>query len=113
MENGKIAVARTLTNDAACGSTEFHVLRPNDGVSAEYLWRGEPVLTSSDLQEELNRLSGLSPVLRYMRRKGLPLTPKKYRGLNYLGVENPQPDEADLEIIQFLTMLQASGAAVS
>lgn len=28
MENGKIAVARDLTNGLACGSTEFHVLRP-------------------------------------------------------------------------------------
>jgi type I restriction enzyme S subunit len=39
MENGKIAVARDLTNGIACGSTEFHVLRPRDGVSADYLWR--------------------------------------------------------------------------
>jgi type I restriction enzyme S subunit len=39
MENGKIAVARKLINDIACGSTEFHVLRPRDGISADYLWR--------------------------------------------------------------------------
>lgn len=39
MENGKIAVARELTNGIACGSTEFHVLRPRDGISADYLWR--------------------------------------------------------------------------
>ncbi|RZM07795.1 MAG: type I restriction endonuclease subunit S, partial [Pedobacter sp.] len=28
MENGKIAIAKNLLNGAACGSTEFHVLRP-------------------------------------------------------------------------------------
>jgi type I restriction enzyme S subunit len=39
MENGKIAVARKLTNDVGCGSTEFHVLRPKEGISADYLWR--------------------------------------------------------------------------
>jgi len=35
MENGKIAVARGLTNGAGCGSTEFHVLRPLGHVSSE------------------------------------------------------------------------------
>ncbi|WP_211101724.1 restriction endonuclease subunit S [Azospirillum brasilense] len=40
MENGKIAVARGLHNGLACGSTEFHVLRPRENVVlADYLWR--------------------------------------------------------------------------
>jgi type I restriction enzyme S subunit len=39
MENGKIAVARQLRNGLACGSTEFHVLRPHSDVSADYIWR--------------------------------------------------------------------------
>ncbi len=38
MENGKIAVARGLHGGIACGSTEFHVLRPFTGVNAKYLW---------------------------------------------------------------------------
>jgi type I restriction enzyme S subunit len=37
MENGKIAVARGLTNGVGCGTTEFHVLRPFDGVDADYV----------------------------------------------------------------------------
>ena len=37
MENGKIAIARGLSNGAGCGSTEFHVLRPWDGLSRDYL----------------------------------------------------------------------------
>ena len=37
MENGKIAVAKGLTNNCGCGSTEFHVLRPHKGVSGDFL----------------------------------------------------------------------------
>ncbi|KUR75652.1 restriction endonuclease subunit S [Novosphingobium sp. FSW06-99] len=39
MENGKAAIARNLSNGMACGSTEFYVFRPAEGVSADYLWR--------------------------------------------------------------------------
>ena len=39
MENGKIAVARNLENGIACGSTEFHVLRPRAHILSNYLWR--------------------------------------------------------------------------
>ena len=37
MENGKVAVAKGLTNNCGCGSTEFHVLRPYKGVSGDFL----------------------------------------------------------------------------
>ena len=37
MENGKVAVAKGLTNNCGCGSTEFHVLRPHKGVSGDFL----------------------------------------------------------------------------
>lgn len=39
MENGKAAVASGLTNGLACGSTEFYVLRSQDGIDCHYLWR--------------------------------------------------------------------------
>ena len=39
MENGKIAVARSLENGVGCGSTEFHVVRPLGENSADYIWR--------------------------------------------------------------------------
>ncbi len=39
MENGKTAIARDLINGMACGSTEFHVLRPEGGVLPELIWR--------------------------------------------------------------------------
>ena len=38
MENGKMAIARKLVNGVGFGSTEFHVLRPRDGVDARYIY---------------------------------------------------------------------------
>ncbi len=38
MENGKMAVARQLRNGIGFGSTEFHVLRPREGVDAHYVY---------------------------------------------------------------------------
>ena len=38
MENGKMAVARGLTNGVGFGSSEFHVLRPSDQLDAKYLY---------------------------------------------------------------------------
>ncbi len=37
MENGKVAIAKGLTNNSGCGSTEFHVLRPHKDVSGDFL----------------------------------------------------------------------------
>ena len=39
MENGKGAVARGLTNNLGCGTTELHVVRPRGGVSPDYIYR--------------------------------------------------------------------------
>ena len=38
MENGKVALARDLTNGIGRGSTEFHILRPSDRVLGEYIY---------------------------------------------------------------------------
>lgn len=38
MENGKMAVARQLEGGLGFGSTEFHVLRPQDGVDPHYVY---------------------------------------------------------------------------
>jgi type I restriction enzyme S subunit len=37
MENGKVAVARDLEGGLGCGTTEFHVVRPEAGVEPDYL----------------------------------------------------------------------------
>jgi type I restriction enzyme S subunit len=38
MENGKMAVVPKLTNDIGFGSTEFHVLRPHEGIDPRYVY---------------------------------------------------------------------------
>lgn len=38
MQNGKAAMARTLTNGIGRGSTEFFVLRPGPRILGEYVW---------------------------------------------------------------------------
>jgi type I restriction enzyme S subunit len=38
MENGKVAIARNLTNGLGFGSTEFHVLRSKGAIIPEYLF---------------------------------------------------------------------------
>jgi type I restriction enzyme S subunit len=38
MENGKMAVVPVLKNGLGFGSTEFHVLRPFDGINARYVY---------------------------------------------------------------------------
>jgi type I restriction enzyme S subunit len=38
MENGKMAVVPALKNGLGFGSTEFHVLRPYDGINARYVY---------------------------------------------------------------------------
>lgn len=38
MENGKMAVVRNLKNGVGFGSTEFHVLRPREGVDPHYVY---------------------------------------------------------------------------
>jgi len=44
-ENGKGAICRDLQNGIGFGTTELHVLRPREGVSADFIWyilRSEP-----------------------------------------------------------------------
>jgi len=38
MENGKAAIARNLINGIGCGTTELHVLRPNEYILAEFIY---------------------------------------------------------------------------
>src|SRR5262249_36240722 len=38
MENGKAAIARNLREGFGYGSTEFHVLRPKEGILSEFIY---------------------------------------------------------------------------
>ena len=62
MENGKIAIARGLNNGRGCGSTEFHVLRPHEGVSRDFLYF---FLLQDEFRKEAQRnMSGTAGQLR-------------------------------------------------
>lgn len=77
MENGKIAVADGLREGIGCGSTEFHVLRPNGTVLADYL---RYYLVQSGFRREAQRnMQGGVGQQRvpadYLRDSPLPLAP--------------------------------------
>lgn len=38
-ENGKLGIARNLTNGIGFGSSEFIVFRPSEEIISDYLWR--------------------------------------------------------------------------
>ena len=77
MENGKAAVAIGLDNGIGFGSTEFHVLRSNGAVLAEYLWR---FVRQRSFRDDAQRvMSGAVGQQRvpadYLRTHALPLPP--------------------------------------
>lgn len=77
MENGKIAVAQGLREGVGCGSTEFHVLRPNQAVMADYL---RHYLVQPGYRQEAQRnMQGAVGQQRlpadYLRDSQLPLAP--------------------------------------
>ena len=77
MENGKIAIAKGLTNGAGCGSTEFHVLRPVGGLSRHYLAN---FLLQQEFRKEAQRhMTGTAGQLRvpaaFVNEAPFPLPP--------------------------------------
>ena len=78
MENGKIAVACGLRGGVGCGSTEFHVLRPQHAADADYL---RYFLVRSayrrDAQRNMQGAVGQQRVpTDYLRDSVIPLPPK-------------------------------------
>ncbi len=77
MENGKIALARNLTNGIGRGSTEFYVLRPSDRILSEYIYH---FVRRAEFREEAKRsFSGTAGQQRvpksFMENKLVPLPP--------------------------------------
>ena len=77
MENGKIAIAKGLTNGNGCGSTEFHVLRPHEGLSRDFL---NYFLLQNEFRREAQRnMAGTAGQLRvpaaWLSEATLPLPP--------------------------------------
>lgn len=78
MENGKIAVAHGLLGGVGCGSTEFHVLRPKEAVSADYLRYF--LIQSSYRREAQRNMQGAVGQQRvppdFLRQSAIPLPPR-------------------------------------
>ena len=77
MENGKMAVARGLRNGIGFGSTEFHVLRPRNGVDARYLYHF--VSSAGFRREAAHHMTGAvgqkRVPLSFLQQRELPLPP--------------------------------------
>ena len=102
MENGKVAVARGLTNGCGCGSTEFHVLRPHDGISRDFL---NYFLLQDEFRGEAQRnMAGTAGQLRvpaaWIAEASIPLPPL------------PEQHRIVAEIETQFTRLDASVAAL-
>ena len=83
MENGKVAVAKGLTNNCGCGSTEFHVLRPHNGISGDFVLFF--LLQDAFRGEAQGRMAGTAGQLRvpavFLEEAGfiLPPLPEQHR----------------------------------
>lgn len=77
MENGKVALARHLTNGIGRGSTEFYVLRPGERVLGEYIYH---FVRQPGFREEAKRnFTGTAGQQRvpkpFMQNAPIPLPP--------------------------------------
>ena len=52
MENGKVAIVRDLENGVGFGSTEFHVIRPTDKITSEWIFH---IVASPTFREEAEK----------------------------------------------------------
>ena len=89
MENGKIAIAKGLTNGSGCGSTEFHVLRTADCLSNEYLMH---FLLQDDYRKSAQRdMTGTAGQLRvpvaFLAESKVPLAPLPEQGRIVVEIE--------------------------
>lgn len=77
MQNGKHAIARNLTDGIGFGSTEFHVLRPRPGLSAD--WLHLFLLQPTVLQDATAHFTGAVGQQRipgdYLSELSLPIAP--------------------------------------
>jgi len=77
MENGKMAIVPKVKNGYGFGSTEFHVLRPKQGISAKYLYYFvSSKLFRSTAQHNMSGAVGQKRVpTNYLKQKFIPLAP--------------------------------------
>lgn len=77
MENGKMALAQALHGGRAFGSTEFHVLRPLEGIDGRYILHY--IMQKSFRNEARSHMAGTAGQLRvpakFLESVGIPLPP--------------------------------------
>ena len=77
MENGKAAIAKGLVNGIGLGSTEFHVLRPPDGILPQWIYHF--VRQESFRGDAAARMTGTAGQLRvpatFVQEAAVPLAP--------------------------------------
>ncbi|MBI2917758.1 MAG: hypothetical protein HYY01_07155 [Chloroflexi bacterium] len=93
MENGKIAVAKGLTNGTGCGSTEFHVLRPIKGIPGQLLMY---YLFQDDFRKEARgHMTGTAGQLRvparFLDESPFPLPPSLSSGASWRRSRSTSP----------------------
>lgn len=78
MENGKIAVVPQFPNDVCFGSTEFHVIRPEKGISSR--WIKDFLLQRSIRKEAKRHMAGAVGQMRvpveFLRTLKIPVAPE-------------------------------------
>ena len=99
MENGKVAVAQGLIDGWGMGSTEFHVLRPRQGVESWYIaWY---VLQKSFRAEARMHMTGTAGHLRvpaeFLKAAPIPLPPTEEQRRIVRQIENSVSRLEDLE----------------
>ncbi|MBK6738365.1 MAG: restriction endonuclease subunit S [Haliea sp.] len=93
MENGKMAIAPTLVNGYGFGSTEFHVLRPREGLDAKYLYY---YVSSKSFRDEAEGfMTGAVGQKRvsttYIKEATIPVAPLEDQRRIVAEIENSSP----------------------
>ncbi len=116
MENGKAAVAKNLVNGIGLGSTEFHVLRCQDGVLPQWVYHF--VRQSSFRKDAAARMTGTAGQLRvpaaFMREAQIPLAPlpEQHRIVEAIETQFTRLDAAVAALQHARTTLQRYKASV-
>lgn len=116
MENGKMAVARNLSNGQGLGSTEFHVLRPRDGVDSHYIYH---FVSSATFRKEAARhMTGAVGLRRvptsFMREALIPLPDleEQRRIVSEIEKQFSRLDEAVANLLRVKANLKRYKAAI-
>ena len=102
MQNGKAAIAYSLTNGIGFGSTEFHVLRPGPEITSEWIY----IIVRSkgfrgDAEGHFKGTAGQQRVpVTFLRKKIIPVPPLSDQHLIVAYLDTLQAKVNDLKRLQ-------------